>query len=229
MAVAASPQGLSARELSEIVGASMPTTYHLVQTLCAVGFLRRNATRRTYVIGLRVGALADGLAHQLSVPEQLLACVRAAATATGEGAYGSGWLDDEIVVLSSVRGTHPIGVAETPLGLSVAAHARASGKLLLALAPAERRERYFAKHPQVEFTPNTFVGSALEAELADIAERGYAVDNEEHRLGVCCVAAPLQHGRSYVVAISAPADRFREEFETLLAGVQRSARLVGLD
>ena len=44
-------------------------------------------------------------------------------------------------------GHHPVGVASSSIGPIDEGHARASGKLLLALAPDEAREAYLAAHP----------------------------------------------------------------------------------
>ena len=43
-----------------------------------------------------------------------------------------------------------------------------------------------------EFTPNTIVEPLLlQEELAEIGERGYAIDDEEITRGMICVAAPV--------------------------------------
>ncbi|WP_395693526.1 IclR family transcriptional regulator [Nocardioides sp.] len=224
-AVAGNPNGLTPKDVSVALDLRLPTTYHLLQTLEAVGLLRREGgTGSRYLLGFGVGQLARGFDRQVSVPEQLAAVVRAVAERTGESVYASGWSDGEIVILDRQIGTHPVGVAALPIGLAGHAYARASGKLLLALMSEEERETYFARHDYAPLTPSTLSMEELVAQLDVIREQGYALDDEEHTPGVCCVAAPFElGGRQFCVALSAPSDRFRERQDDLIEAVCSSA------
>lgn len=102
-------------------------------------------------------------------------------------------------------------VSGANLGFVESAHARASGKLLLAFASEEVRTAYLALNPLVPVTPRTIVQpEEFELELERIRLRGYAVDEEEFREGVSCVAAPVMESGHAVSAysVSAPAERF---------------------
>jgi DNA-binding IclR family transcriptional regulator len=168
-------------------------------------------------MGFGIGALASGFERHVSVPEQLYRCVRSVAVETGEAVYGSGWADSEIVILARQPGTQSVNAAESPLGLSVHAHARASGKLLLALAEVSRRDSYLARRPPVPLTPNTLGYDALLAQLAFIAKHHFATDQEEFSLGVCCLSVPCRLGETtFALALSAPAERFNANFDTYL-------------
>jgi DNA-binding IclR family transcriptional regulator len=65
------------------------------------------------------------------------------------------------------------------------------------------------------FTPNTVVDrDELKKQLRQIAEQGYALDNEELDVGVRCVGAPIRdYTRRIIgaVSISGPSMRFSEE------------------
>jgi len=59
-------------------------------------------------------------------------------------------------------------------------------------------------------TPHTLTTvAAFGAELAQVRERGWAVDDEEEELGVRCLAVPVGPGERAVaaVSVSAPASR----------------------
>ena len=211
--VAKASEGRTAREISDALGLSRPTTYHLIQTLVSQGFLTAGTGRRL-LLGLRVGTLAEGFHRQLMPPENLMPHLRELAASTGESASVAGWRNGEIVVVASVRGTHPIGVSEIATGLAGDGHARAAGKLLLAHAPDAARERYLREHPLRAVTPATITDlEALEREFEAIRERGYATDADEYIHGVGCIAAPLDGGVSYAVELSAPSDRFSENLD----------------
>jgi len=83
------------------------------------------------------------------------------------------------------------------------------GSLYPALSTLERfgyleRRRLLTARPLERRTPRTITSlRRLEAELAGVVKRGYAVDNEELNQGVVCVAAPVRdHAGEVVAAIS---------------------------
>jgi IclR family acetate operon transcriptional repressor len=119
-----------------------------------------------------------------------------------------------------------VSVSEINMGLVGDAHARASGKVLLAFAPPDLRSEYLATHPLRSRTANTIVDPGeFEVELQRIRELGYAVDREEFIQGVSCLAAPLEGGAfSYAIALSAPTDRFRENFDRYLHALSETSQ-----
>jgi DNA-binding IclR family transcriptional regulator len=207
--VAKSDNGLTTKEISERVGIGRQATYHLLHTLVGTGMLTR-AGRSRYVLGLRVGTLAEGFARQLAPSEHLAPIVRELAQRSGETSYASGWWADEITILSVSRGSNPVHAAEASQGHIGDAHARASGKALLAFATPEVRRRYLDSHPIRQVTPKTKTDRAeIEAELDTIREQGFAEDHEEFATGLSCIALPLEEGRSpFALSISAPSERF---------------------
>ncbi|HZV72250.1 MAG TPA: IclR family transcriptional regulator [Conexibacter sp.] len=224
LAIAQSENGLTTREISERVQIGRQAVYHLLHTLSATGMVTRD-DRNRYLLGFRVGTLAEGFARQLAPSEHLAPIVRALAQETGETSYASGWWSGEIMTLSFARGTSPVQAAEVPQGYVGNAHARASGKLLLAIATPAVREAYLDAHPLKRLTPNTITNRrALEAELDAIRERGYSIDDEEFAEGLYCLAAPFDKGYSpFVLAVSGPRERFLEQRDRYLAALQRVA------
>ena len=224
VAVARSDDGLTSKQIAELLGVSRQGAYHLIHTLTGVGLLARGERSR-YVLGLSVGTLAAAFARQLAAPEQLAGHVRALAAATNETAYAAGWRESEIVVLTVARGSAPVQAMEVAAGTTEDGHARASGKLLLAFAPADVRERYLAGHPLRRRTSRTITTrKRLDAELAQIRELGYAVDEEEFADGLCCLAVPLHGGAApYAISVSAPAERFRRGRERYLEAARAAA------
>lgn len=225
LAIAQSEQGLTTKEISERVQIGRQATYHLLHTLASRGMVTRNGNR--YVLGFRVGTLAEGFARQLAPSEHLAPVVRALAQETGETAYASGWWSGEIVAFTSAGGTNPVQAAEVPQGYVGNAHARASGKVLLAFAPASVRDAYLDGHGLNRLTPNTITSRRrLEAVLAEIRERGYGIDDEEFAVGLYCLAVPFDRGYSpFVLGLAAPRHRGVENQDRYLAVMRRIAML----
>lgn len=214
--IAASPSGLSPREISERIGLSRQTTYHLLHTLIGARFVQKGPDQR-YILGLAIGALTDGFSRQLAPPEYLMPYVRRLANATGEAAYAAGWEGGEIAVICVARGANVVQAANVGVGRTEDGHARASGKLLLALAPEDVRRDYLKQHPLRRRTPNTICNAAeLEREFVSIRASGYAIDHEEYFEGLACLAVPLSVG-PYVLGLSSPSARFTEKRDEYVA------------
>jgi DNA-binding IclR family transcriptional regulator len=224
--IAGSENGLTTREISERLGIGRQATYHLLHTLVGAGMLTR-ADGRRYLLGLRVGALAEGFRRQLSPNDHLAPIVRELAQRTGETSYATGWWSNEITTLAVAQGTNPVRAAEIPQGNMGNAHARASGKLLLAYAEPTVREQYFSSHPRSALTVHTKVElSDLEADFEQIRARGYSEDREEFALGLCCLSVPLDRlYTSIALSISVPRDRFEERHDEYLSALLQAAEI----
>jgi DNA-binding IclR family transcriptional regulator len=209
-AIAMSPHGLTAQELSGAVGVARGTTYHLLQSLAAMGYVVVGSERR-YRVGLGVTPLLAAFERHV-MPEDLLPRARSLASRTGETAYVAARQDVDLVLLCAVPGHHQVAVAPSPIGPIDEGHARGSGKLLLAFAPEDARERYLAAHPLTRVTRHTITDrKQLLAEFERIRERGYASDEEEYHDGVCCLAAPIgAPAAPHALVISAPTQRYLE-------------------
>lgn len=202
----------TAKHLAASLGTPLGTTYHLLSTLVDAKLLTRDDQRR-YHLGFGIGVLGDAYYRQTKPPSELLAPLEWLVERTGESAYLSAWRSGELEILAQVAGTRAVGVtAGLEPGFHGVAHARASGKVLLAFAPAEERERYLAIHPLEAVTPATITDRArLLAEIEAVADAGYAVDEEEFCEGVGCLSVPVRDDGLLVAAytVSAPIERYR--------------------
>jgi len=223
--VAESAVGMHLSEIVARSGLPVQATNHLVHTLTATGMLMRR-DRGVYSLGYQIGALADALNRQLAPPEHLMPMIRKIANESFEACYASGWVNGEIVTLVGVQGSYPIQAKEVSIGSQGAAHARASGKLLLALAPEGDRIAYLKGKVLTPRTPSTITNrKVLESELVQIAEQGYALDREEYELGLSCIAVPVGYaGARYALTLSAPTGRFTKNLSQYIEIMKRVAR-----
>lgn len=199
-----------AKDIASAQDLPLATTHHLLATLVAEGLLSKDSNRR-YRLGSKVGVLAEAFASGDAIPGQYIMALRKLAALTGETTYLSGWYRDEIRVLAVEEGSHAVRVAGLGTGSQGNAHARASGKLLLALARPSLRATYLETHPVKPLTSRTIVDpEKLDREFLRIRSQGYALDEGEFVDGVACVSAPLSEDGSTIAAVtlSAPLDRF---------------------
>jgi IclR family acetate operon transcriptional repressor len=223
LAIAQSDAGLTTKEISEQVGIGRQATYHLLHTLSSMGMVTRDDGNR-HLLGLRVGTLAEGFARQLAPAERLAPVVRTLAKDTGELSYASGWWQGEIATLTLARGTNPVQAIEVPQGYSGNAHARASGKLLLAMASESDREAYLSTHKLDPVTPQTITDrDKLQRELDEIREQGYALDREEFAPGLWCIAVPVDGGSPFALTVAGPTERVMARQDDYLESLRRAS------
>lgn len=215
----------TAKGLARAAGLPVATAHHLLSTLVDEGLLAKDS-KATYLLGMKVAVLAEALQRAVAAPEYLLEPLRQLAVTTGEAAYLAKWHQGDIRIQASVEGSHPVRVS-LPVEPYTDAHARATGKLLLAMADEELRSSYLSAHPLRALTPRTTVDLArLEEEFETIRLNGHALEEEQFQPGVCCIAAPvLEEG--IVVAtysISVPTQRFNEKRLWLIDAVVTIAK-----
>jgi IclR family transcriptional regulator, acetate operon repressor len=227
--VATQPLGATAKEIAQSLKLPLPTAYHLLGTLVAEGLLTKDSQRR-YQLGPQLGVLTDAYARQFTPADHLVAPLYRLAAATGETAYVATWRNDRIAVLASVEGRNAVRVSGVHIGVVEQAHARASGKLLLAFAPERVRHAYLLAFPLTRVTSRTIVDrDAFDRTLDDVRRDGFAVDEEEFREGVACAAAPVLDNGAIAAAysLSAPAEIFRRTRESLIAHLCDAAAEAG--
>ena len=217
----------TAKELAGAAGLTVPTAHHLLSTLVHEGLLVKDSKAK-YQLGMKVAVLADALQRAATAPEYLLEPLRQLAVTTGESAYLARWRQGDIQVQASVEGTHAVRVS-MPIGPYTDAHARATGKLLLAMASPELRIAYLSSHPIRPLTPQTTIDlERLEQEFETIRLCGYSFDEEQFQSGVSCISAPVVEEGVVVAAysISVPSQRFNEKRPWLVDAVVAIAKSV---
>src|ERR1700760_392303 len=195
-------------ELAPVPGLPLPTVHRLMRPLVNRGYARQEASRR-YTLGSRLIRLGEISSQMLgtSLRPYLAKLVRL----TGETANLAMLDGDEVVYLAQVPSSHQMRMFTEP-GRRVRTHATAVGKTLLAqLPPAEART--LLEHGMPAFTPTTITDPGLlMAQLGEIREQGYAVDEGEQEIGVRCFAVAVPDApAALAVSASGPAARMTDD------------------
>lgn len=216
---------LSLTEMSERVGLHISTTHRLLATMRARGFIERDAEGGRYRIGVQAFRVGNSFAGETDLRPRLHPMLMGLAARSGETA--------NLVIrhgLEAVYIDHAIGtqVAKlfTEIGQRVPLHCTAVGKVLLAGGPGKDGDLVRGL-TLAAFTLHTITSRrALQRELAAIRAAGFAMDHEEHELGVACVAAPVRDASGAVVAaigISGPSGRVSSAVTALSEHVRTAA------
>lgn len=117
------------------------------------------------------------------------------------------------VYLYQARGDYAVKLDTQP-GRRLRMHNIAMGKAIMAHLPRERVEAIIDRWGLPKATERTITDEeALFEDLETIRANGYATDDEERTVGVCCIAAPVRADDHVLGAISitAPAGRLGEQ------------------
>lgn len=232
------PQGLSLTTLAKETQLNKSTTYRLLASLMAHGYVIKDPQTNTYHISLKLyelGCRAVNSRGYISVVEPVL---RKLTQESHETVHFVLREDDAVVYLYKEEPMQSLLSMGSHIGLRNPMYCTGVGKAILAFLPEGEQVRIAKSQTYVPFTPHTLITpESLLEDLAITRARGYALDVEEHELGIRCIAAPIRNsqGEAYAaISISAPASRFgldtrRQELAQLIcsAAEEISVRLMG--
>lgn len=207
--VIAARDGAALGEIAE--GAALPasTVHRILATLDRRGFVRQEAETGAWTIGVGAYTVGQAFVRVRRIETLSRPAMRALMKASGETVNLGVIEGGEVVFLAQVECPAPIRAYFRP-GRRGPAHASGIGKALLAHDGGRRDAPALPR-----FTDRTLTDrEALEADLAATRARGWAMDDEEHTLGMRCLAAPIfdENGMAVAgVSLSGPTVRVTRE------------------
>lgn len=180
--------------ICQATGLNKTTAFYLLESLVGLGFAERAAPSRGYRLGLRNLEFGAAVQRRISLLEvSRPALIRLCAETKETVNLAVPYLLDALII-ESLEGSYGVR-ATSYAGTRAPYHATACGKVILAqFEPAERQAIYAAR-ALAAFTPNTITDVvALEAELEEARQAGYAFDLEEYEDSAHCAAAPIFDG-----------------------------------
>lgn len=217
--------------LSAALDLSKATLVRLLDCLKFAGFVEADPRTGTYRLGLRafeVGSVYQQTATLDRIGRPILSRL---AEATGQSTNLAVLDGSQIVHVSVVPSPRPIRY-EGYVGLREDAYCTGLGKVLLAALDPDALDAYLRQVTFRRRTPNTISDpDPLRRELAEVARRGYALDNEEVSPGLRCVAAPIRTDSGATIAaisVSGPKAEFEgPNLQSLVEAVTGAAAELG--
>jgi IclR family acetate operon transcriptional repressor len=169
-----------------------PTVHRLLTVLIDRGYLDHDPVRHVYRTGPTTTRIAahTKASRVVQFGEPALVAMREASGETANLGIVRG---GRIVYAATLDGFRFPRMSVT-IGEDVPPHAAAIGKALLADLGEQERTRLLGPEPYPSYTERTITTrAALDAELARILERGFAIDCEEIDADAVCIAAAI-HG-----------------------------------
>lgn len=190
---------LSVSEISQRVGVSGVTVSRLVNSLVHMGYLVPGSTSGRFTLGLKPLGVSRVVLNTSRLRAEAIPFLRTIAHETQANA-NLGVLDgSEVVYLARVSSPRVEDVY-VHTGRRAPVHCTALGKILLAFAPPEVRQRALSV-PLVPFTQRTITDrEVLLQQLEEIRSRGWAEDRGEYMETNDCLAVPVWDSTGCVAA-----------------------------
>ena len=200
-------------EMARLLGKKVSTIHRTVTVLKNRGYIEQTLERGKYRLGLKAFELGCVYQNQSNVMKEAMQRLESLSSATHE-TINLAVLDQgmkEIAYIAKIDSPHVLKT-DIQIGTKLFAHCTALGKVLLAHLDQEQLNRLFPPHVALPTYTSKSLSNTdqLRRKLADVRRDGYALDMEEFRNEVVCIAMPYRDmNKRVVAAISVTAPAFR--------------------
>ncbi len=200
--------GMGITEFAQHLDIDKSSASRLLHTLASYGYTEQDADTRRYTLGPRILTLSNSVLNRMPLRDHARPVLAKLTHATGECSHMAILSHGKALYIDQVESPSILRV-ETEIGTMSPLHCTALGKILLAF------NRLPIPQTLNSYTPRTITNPAeLELHMVQVRKQGYATDDEEHVLGVRCLAAPVYGFRGRVlgaIGISGPSGRMTYE------------------
>lgn len=227
-AIAEAGQGALLTDLAQQLELPLSTAHRLLNTLEQRGFVRREGEQERWFIGATGFKIGNAFLASRDFVSQAKPLLKALVARVGETANLS-VLESEAAVIIAQEQCREMMRMMVPLGSRSPLHASGVGKAILSFLPASDREALLDSVSLDRITPWTLVTrEALTTQLQQIRKRGWAYDDQEHAVGLRCIAACIFDESSQPIAaisVSGPLARISDERAMHLGDVVRECAM----
>jgi DNA-binding IclR family transcriptional regulator len=198
---------LGVTEIGRLLELDKSTVFRLLATLREKKFIIADPRTQKYRNGSKFFMLGRGVVRQRGFNPAMEAELERLSAQTGEVVSFSVPDGTDIVTLA-MRETEEWTRLAVNIGQRRPMYCNSMGKAVLAAYKPEFARSLCEQFEYEAFTEYTHRGpDTLLRELAQIRERGYSTDEQEHRLGLCCVGIAILDSRNEpaaAVSVSMP-------------------------
>ena len=209
-----SPEGLTNKEVSSLLGFAPSSTLALLQTMEENGYLSADAASRIDL-------------NKIGTPylKKLMQTVE-------ETCFLGVLSGDEIVYIAKENCERTI-TTNAGIGSRKPVYCTGLGKAFLAFLPEKESSQIIDRIELKAFTEHTVTDKLeLKKEIAQFRNQGYAVDNQEIEQGLWCMAVPIYDNTGHMkaaISVSGLKQRMVEKKELLKTEMLKTARDLSRD
>ena len=180
----------SLTQIAESVQMSKTTVHRLLTTLEVKRFISRDKATGMYRLGFRLVEMASLVLHDMELRQLAHSYLKGLVTQYGETVDLSVLDGSYVIYLDVIESPQRVKLA-VATGQRLPAYFTASGKALLAFAPKEQVRQILAENFAGHNGEAGLTVSRAIENLGLVAERGYAISEQEYEDHINAVAAPI--------------------------------------
>lgn len=205
---------LGVTEIGGKLGYDKSTTFRLLNTLKEKNFVAQNSKTQKYSNAIKLLTLGNGVLRHRNYSHNIRIELKKLAETTRETVNLAVAEGIEVVYIDRYE-TEDILKLASAIGQRRPMYCTSVGKAIMAYYDPGYVESLCTNFPFEAFTEFTCTNKkALLKELERIRENGYSIDNQEHHLGIRCVAVPiLSRHNEPLAAVSISMPQFRADAE----------------
>jgi len=222
----AQADGAGLSDLADQSGMAPSTVHRLLTSLAQHGMVAHDVETGAWTIGVKAFEIGTAYLRFRKLGTISRPFLKQLMEGCGETANIAIEDDGDVVFISQVESHAPMRAFFRP-GRRGPIHASGIGKAILSTWPDARIEALLSGRALQHFTEKTrdTIPTLLE-DIAAIRARGWSIDDEEHTLGMRCVAAPIfdEYGEAVAgISVSGPAVRLPDSKIDAFGPVVRAA------
>ncbi|MCC8467064.1 MULTISPECIES: glyoxylate bypass operon transcriptional repressor IclR [Photorhabdus] len=222
--ISESPGGIALTDLAQQAGLPNSTTHRLLTTLQQHGFIRQIGDLGLWVIGSHTFIIGSSFLQSRNLLALIHPILRRLMEDSGE-TVNLAILDHseyEAVIVDQVQ-CNALMRMSAPIGGKLPMHASGAGKAFLSTLSDNQLVQLLHKKGLHSYTQHTkTTPSNLKENLEQARKQGYSFDDEEHALGLRCIAACIydEHHQAFAaISISGPVSRITDDRITELGAL----------
>ena len=202
---------LSLKSIAERLDVPTPSLWRILGVLRENGYLLFDQDKKTYRLGFKFLYLGNVFMSRMGFRSQARGYLKKMMELTGETAELSARVKDQLILIEQVECPEAVRLFSRIGSAYPYFHATAPGKVYLAHLTGEKLKHVMDRMGLPRITEHTITDfQVLEKELEKVRKNGYAYDEQEMRMGVVRVAAPVYDKDGRVMAcIGVAAPSFR--------------------
>lgn len=189
--IANSKSGLTFSQVARSLDYPASSIHCLLLTFERQGYLYRSTTTGRYMCGMKLVRIANMAPVGMVLREKARPLLRDLCERTGLTVHMAIRERNEarlIAKVSSIDGRH----IATWIGKRMDVHCTSLGKCTIAYVPESELDELIREHGLLRHNENTIVSAKkLKQDLEKTRVRGYAIDDQEEEIGMCCIGAPV--------------------------------------